>query len=62
MKRYIREVIIPKYAKSFNKRLSETDIKFYGKIHFDRSHSGNELNMHCHLIVNRKEQTNRKKL
>ena len=62
MKRYIREVFIPEYAKNFNKGLSEADIKFYGKIHFDRSRSDNELNMHCHLIVSRKDQTNKKKL
>lgn len=62
MKRYIREAFIPEYAKNFNKELSETDIKFYGKIHFDRNRSGNELNMHCHLIVSRKDQSNKKKL
>ena len=62
MKRYIREVFIPEYAKNFNKGLSEADIKFYGKIHFDRSRSDNELNMHCHLIVSRKDQTGKKKL
>lgn len=62
MKRYIREVFIPEYAKNFNKGLSEADIKFYGKIHFDRSRSNNELNMHCHLIVSRKDQANKKKL
>ena len=62
MKRYIREVFIPEYAKNFNKGLSEADIKFYGKIHFDRSRSNNELNMHCHLIISRKDQTNKKKL
>ena len=62
MKRYIREVFIPEYAKNFNKGLSEADIKFYGKIHFDRSRSHNELNMHCHLIVSRKDQTGKKKL
>ena len=62
MKRYIREVFIPEYAKNFNKGLSEADIKFYGKIHFNRSHSDNELNMHCHLIVSRKDQSNKKKL
>ena len=38
MKRYIRQVFIPEYAKNFNKELS-SDIKFYGKIHFDRSRS-----------------------
>ena len=62
MKRYVREVFIPEYAKNFNKGLSEADIKFYGKIHFDRSRSDNELNMHCHLIVSRKDQSNKKKL
>lgn len=62
MKRYVREVFIPEYAKNFNKGLSETDIKFYGKIHFDRNRSDNELNMHCHLIVSRKDQSNKKKL
>lgn len=62
MKRYIREVFIPEYAKNFNKGLYALDIKFYGKIHFDRSRSNNELNMHCHLIVSRKDQANKKKL
>ena len=63
MKRYIREVFIPEYAKNFNKELSASDIKFYGKIHFDRNRSSdNELNMHCHLIVSRKDQSNKKKL
>lgn len=62
MKRYIREVFIPEYANNFNKGLSEADIKFYGKIHFDRSRSDNKLNIHCHLIVSRKGQANKKKL
>lgn len=62
MKRYIREVFIPEYAKNFNKGLYAEDIKFYGKIHFDRNRSDNELNMHCHLIVSRKDQSNKKKL
>ncbi len=62
IKLYIREVFIPEYAKNFNKGLSEVDIKFYGKIHFDRNRSNNKLNMHCHLIVSRKDQANKKKL
>lgn len=62
MKQYIRKVFISEYAKNFNKELSASDIKFYGKIHFNRSRSDNELNMHCHLIVSRKDQTNKKKL
>lgn len=62
MKHYIREVFIPEYAKNFNKGLSKADIKFYSKIHFSRDRSNNELNMHCHLIVSRKDQANKKKL
>ncbi len=62
MKRYIREVVMPEYAKNFNKGLSAEDIKFYGKIHFDRNRSDNELNMHCHLIVSRKDQSNKIKI
>lgn len=63
MRRYIREVFIPEYAKNFNKGLSAEDIKFYGKIHFDRDRSGNnDNNMHCHIIVSRKDQANKIKL
>ena len=63
MRRYIREVFIPEYAKNFNKGLSAEDIKFYGKIHFDRDRSENtEGNMHCHIIVSRKDQNNKIKL
>ena len=62
MKRYIREVFIPEYAKNFNKELSASDVKFYGKIHCDRSRSDNKFNIHCHLIVSRKDQSNKKKL
>lgn len=63
MRKYIRKVFIPEYAKNFNKGLSAEDIKFYGKIHFNRNRSdNNEGNMHCHIIVSRKDQSNKKKL
>ena len=62
MKQYIREVFIPAYAQNFNKDLTADDIKFFGKIHFKRDRSDNKLNMHCHLIVSRKDQSNKKKL
>jgi hypothetical protein len=55
-------IFIPEYAKNFNKGLSAENIKFYGKIHFDRSRSDNKLNMHCHLIVSRKDQLNKVKI
>ena len=63
MRRYIREIFIPEYAKNFNKELSADDIKFYGKIHFDRGRLEKiENNMHCHIIVSRKDQSNNIKL
>jgi len=62
MKRYIREVFIPEYAKNFNKGLTTKDIEYYGKIHFNRDRSENKLNMHCHLIVSRKDQSNKVKI
>lgn len=63
MRKYVREVFIPEYAKNFNKGLSADDIKFYGKIHFDRDRSENaDNNMHCHIIVSRKDQSNKIKL
>lgn len=63
MRKYIREVLIPEYAKNFNKGLSAEGIKFYGKIHFDRDRSENkEGNIHCHIIVSRKDQANKIKL
>lgn len=70
MKRYIREVFIPEYAKNFNKDLKANDIKFYGKIHFDRNSTRSKQsdtqekrnNMHCHIIVSRKDQSNKIKL
>lgn len=63
MKHYICEIFISEYAKNFNKGLSAEDIKFYGKIHFDKDRSeNNEGNMHCHIIVSRKDQDNKIKL
>ncbi len=62
MKHYIREVFIPEYAKNFNKDLNAEDIKFYAKVHFNRDRSNNTNNIHCHLIVSRKDQSNKKKL
>lgn len=60
MRKYVREIFIPEYTKNFNKGLTADDIKFYGKIHFDQDRSENtEGNMHCHIIVSRKDQSNK---
>jgi ribosomal protein S15P/S13E len=58
--RVIKE--IDSNARNFNKGLSAEDIKFFGKIHFSRDRSENKHNMHCHLIISRKDQSNKKKL
>jgi hypothetical protein len=42
---YNKKVVIPEYAKNFNKGLSAEDIKFFEKIHFSRDRSNNELKM-----------------
>ncbi|CAK7082922.1 MAG: hypothetical protein BACB_04009 [Bacteroides thetaiotaomicron] len=34
----------------------------YDKIYLSRNYSDNTLNIHCHLVVNRKDQSNKKKL
>ena len=62
MKRYIREVFISAYAQNFNKGLLAEDIKFYGKIHFERERSADASFLHCHLIVSRKDQSNKIKI
>jgi len=62
MRRYVREVFIPAYASNFNKGLSADDIKFYGKIHFERERSVNASFLHCHLVVSRKDQSNKIKI
>lgn len=61
MKQYIREEVIPAYASNFNKGLTEDDIEYYAKIHYTRT--GERLHdMHAHIIVSRKDRTNKLKL
>lgn len=63
LKKFVRENVMQKYAESFNKGLSAKDIKFYGRVHFDRKRSLDKgLNMHCHIIVSRKDQSNKIKI
>jgi hypothetical protein len=55
-------MFIPEYAKNFNKGLDANDILFYGKIHFERERSEKASFIHCHLIVSRKDQSNKVKI
>ena len=58
MKRYIREVFIPEYANNFNKELPASDIKFYGKIHFNRNRSNQANKKKLSPLTNHKNTKN----
>jgi len=60
-KELIRHDIMELYAENFNKGLGLKDIKFYAKIHYTRK-DDNSLNMHAHIIVSRKDMSNKIKI
>lgn len=61
MKDYIRNDVMQKYAEGFGKGLNAKDIEYYGKIHFERDGKTGE-NLHAHIIVSRKDKSNKLKL
>lgn len=61
MKQFIREKIIPQYAKGFGKDLTADDILYFAKIHHWRDEK-TELQTHAHIIVSRKTKDNRIKI
>jgi hypothetical protein len=61
MKSYIRNDVMQAYAEGFNKGLKKYDIMYYAKIHYERK-GQNKYDMHCHIIVSRKDKSNTKKL
>jgi len=60
-KNYINSGVMNCYAENFGKELSNQDLMYYAKVHHTR---GDKLEnqMHAHIIVSRKDITNRKKL
>lgn len=60
-KTYIREDVMQKYAESFSKGLNNDNIKYYAKIHHARGENG-DAQMHCHILVSRKDMDNRLKI
>lgn len=58
---YIRNDLMKAYADNFNKDLKQSDIKYYAKIHHDRGEKQGE-NMHAHIIVSRKDMSNKIKI
>ena len=61
MKEYIRKDVIPTYAENFNKGLKADNIEYYAKVHFTRNDAG-VTDMHAHIIVSRKDRSNKIKL
>lgn len=58
---YIRQEVMQGYAENFNKGLNKENIEYYARIHYDRGHGGHS-DMHCHVVISRKDRTDRIKL
>lgn len=61
LKIYINNVVMERYATGFGKGLHNKDIMYYGKIHYARGNKSGEQ-MHAHIIVSRKDITNKIKI
>lgn len=62
LKDYVKNEVISRYAENFKKGLNVDDIRFFAKIHYERGRGQEGNNMHCHLIISRKDNTNTIKL
>jgi len=60
-KDYINQGVMRAYASNFGKDLTHEDLLYYAKIHHTRGDK-TEDQMHAHIIVSRKDITNKKKL
>jgi hypothetical protein len=61
LKKYVREDIMRLYASGFGKGLTKDDVLYFAKIHHSRN-DDNDGQMHAHIIVSRKDKSNRIKL
>ncbi|WP_165027246.1 DUF5712 family protein [Dysgonomonas sp. ZJ279] len=57
LRNYVRDNVMEQYAGNFNKNLKKENIMYYAKIHHDRGDKAGD-NMHCHIIVSRKDRSN----
>jgi len=62
MKDYITKEVMPQYARNFNKELTDKDIMYFAKVHYERGEGKEEDNLHAHIIISRKDMSNKKKL
>ena len=60
-KKYINEGVMERYAENFGKDLQAKDMLYYAKIHHERGSKQGEQ-MHAHIIISRKDITNKIKL
>lgn len=60
-KEYINEEVMKLYADGFKKELKADDLLYFAKIHHTRDEKEGEQ-MHAHIIVSRKDKSNRIKL
>lgn len=62
LKAYVRREAMAEYAAGFGKGLTADDILYFGKIHYERGNKQQENQLHVHLIVSRKDISNKIKL
>jgi len=62
LKDYIRQALMLAYAANFQKGLTATDILYYAKVHYERNQETGKEDMHAHIIVSRKDISNKIKL
>jgi len=63
LKDYINYEVMQKYGENFKDRgLNADNIRYFAKIHYERDTRKEGNNMHCHIIVSRKDNENALKL
>jgi len=62
LKDYIRQALMPAYAANFQKGLAAEDILYYAKVHYERNQETGKEDLHAHVIVSRKDMSNKIKL
>lgn len=62
LKAYIRQALLPAYAANFNKGLEAQDILYFAKVHHERNRGTGQANLHAHVLVSRKDISNKLKL
>jgi hypothetical protein len=62
LKEYIRQALMPAYAANFNKGLGAEDILYFAKVQYERNRETGQADLHAHILVSRKDISNKLKL